>query len=84
MGSARLVLAGRPVGLTCDSQLVGGVPGQPAGPLAQPPRQGGRARLGVVEGKALRGGHRRQPALEDGDVQPDGDPAFLLPLGDRG
>lgn len=72
------------VRLTCDSQLVAGKGGQPARPLAQPPRQGGRARLRVVEGKALRRGHGRQPALEDGNVEPDGDPAFLLPLGDRG
>lgn len=37
-----------------------------------------------MEVKALRRGHGRQPALEDGNVEPDGDPAFLLPLGDRG
>lgn len=38
----------------------------------------------MMEVKALRRGHGRQPALEDGNVEPDGDPAFLLPLGDRG
>ena len=69
--------------LTCDSQLVGGIPRQPAGPLSQPQRQGGRALLGVVESKALRSSRCRQPALEDGDAQPDGDPAFLPPAGHR-
>lgn len=72
------------VPLTCDSQLVAGEGGQPAGPLTQPPCQGGRARLRVMEVKALRRGHGCQPALEDGNVEPDGDPALLLPLGDRG
>lgn len=33
----------------------------------------------MVESKALRSGRRHKPALEDGDVQPDGQAAFLPP-----